>query len=162
MRTPPVLAWLRLMRVYHKIERALAGQLRCQGLSIAQFEVLAHVGADEGLTQQELAAALLVSKGNVTQLLDRMERCGWLVRRPAGRTNRVCLTDAGRALRARVVPEHEALVAELVGHLSRDEVASLHRLLRALDRTLEADDCQAALEARLGPAANQETETQMP
>lgn len=141
LRTAPVLAWLRLMRVYSKIERTLATRLRCQGLSVAQFDVLAHVGADEGLTQQELAEALLVSKGNVTQLLDRMERCGWLARRPAGRTNHIYLTDAGRALRARVVPEHEAAITQLMNGLPAGDVATLHRLLRALDRAQEHDEC---------------------
>src|SRR6185312_3683449 len=80
LRTPAVLAWLRLARVYQKIDRASAEQLRRWGLSVAQFDVLAHIGAREGLSQQQLADSLLVTKGNVTQLLHRLEHDG-LVRR---------------------------------------------------------------------------------
>src|SRR5579863_6846864 len=39
--------WLRLARIYQKIERANTEQLRRFGLSHAQFDVLAHVGAVE-------------------------------------------------------------------------------------------------------------------
>src|SRR5689334_11640430 len=103
-RTPGLLAWLRLARVYQKLERAEASRLRCWRLSPAQFDVLAHVGAAEGLTQQELADALLVTKGNICQILDKMERGGLLQRQPAGRVNQVNLTERGRQLFDEVVP----------------------------------------------------------
>src|SRR5919199_3870028 len=89
LRRPSVLAWLRLLRVSQKVERDLAGQLKLWGLNNAQFDVLAHVGADEGISQQELADSLLVTKGNVCQLLDRMQQTGLIERRPDGRTNRL-------------------------------------------------------------------------
>ncbi|HEY8492104.1 MAG TPA: MarR family transcriptional regulator, partial [Dehalococcoidia bacterium] len=98
MKRPPVLAWLRLARVFQRLERALVQQLRAWDLSLAQFDLLAHVGAAEGLTQQELADRLLVTKGNVCQLLEKLERRGLVVRRPEGRANRLFLTPAGRAL----------------------------------------------------------------
>jgi DNA-binding PadR family transcriptional regulator len=46
-----------------------------------------EVGRARGLSQQDLAATLLVTKGNVTQLLDRMQRDGLIVRCQEGRTN---------------------------------------------------------------------------
>ena len=136
MRAPGVLAWLRLVRIRQKIDRVSAAHLRCFQLSDAHFDVLAQVGAAEGRTQQELAQALLVTKGNVTQLLDRMERGGLLERRQEGRTKRIFLTAAGRAVRARVVPEHEALIEEQFSVLSREEQVQLARLLGKVDRTL--------------------------
>src|SRR5215212_12107013 len=84
LRRPSVLAWLRILRVVQKVERDLAGQLKLWGLNNAQFDVLAHVGAAEGITQQELADSLLVTKGNVTQLLDRVEERGLISRRREG------------------------------------------------------------------------------
>src|SRR2546421_6367670 len=96
--TPAVLAWLRLARVFAKVDRASAEHLRPWGLSVAQFDVLAQVGAAEGLSQQQLAARLLVTKGNVTQLLDRLQRDGLIVRRQEGRANCLFLTDKGRRL----------------------------------------------------------------
>src|SRR5215211_8420943 len=104
LRRPGVLGWLRLMRVFQKIDRASGEHLRGWGLSVAQFDVLAHVGAAEGMTQQELADSLLVTKGNVCQLLGKMEGRGWISRRHEGRTNRLFLTDEGRRLFEEVVP----------------------------------------------------------
>ena len=104
---------------------------------MAQFDVLAHVGAAEGITQQELADSLLVSKGNVCQLLDKLEGRGLISRRREGRTNRLFLTQKGRQLFDEVVPNHEALIEERLSALSREEQKSLHDLLRKLDRALD-------------------------
>jgi DNA-binding MarR family transcriptional regulator len=131
------LAWLRLARVFQKIDRLSADHLRCRGLSVAQFDLLAQLGAAEGITQQELADRLLVTKGNVCQLLDRMEQRGVLVRHQDGRANRLFLTAAGRALFDEAVPAHEATIAACFEELSRTEQMQLVRLLRRLDHTLE-------------------------
>ena len=85
---PAVLAWIRLMRVYQKVRQASDEQFREFGLTTAQFDILAHIGAAEGSTQQQVADALLVTKSNVCQILDRMERTGLIDRRAAGRANR--------------------------------------------------------------------------
>ena len=132
-----MLAWLRLLRVSQKVERDLARQLKLWGLNNAQFDVLAHVGAAEGITQQELADSLLVTKGNVAQLLGRMERRGLIERRSQGRTNRLFLTDEGRRTFAEVVPAHEALIDERLSVLSEEEQKQLFELLRRLDRALD-------------------------
>jgi DNA-binding MarR family transcriptional regulator len=56
---PGVLAWLRLMRVFQKIDGASARHFQAWDpelkLSTAQFDVLAQIGAAEGITQRELA-----------------------------------------------------------------------------------------------------------
>jgi MarR family transcriptional regulator, 2-MHQ and catechol-resistance regulon repressor len=136
LRRPSVLAWLRLLRVSQKVERDLARQLKLWGLNNAQFDVLAHVGAAEGITQQELADSLLVTKGNVAQLLGRMERRGLIERRSQGRTNRLFLTDEGRRTFTEVVPAHEALIDDRLSVLSEEDQKQLFELLRRLDRAL--------------------------
>lgn len=136
LRRPSVVAWLRLLRVAAKVGRALGEHSRGWGLNGAQFDVLAHVGAAEGITQQELADSLFVTKGNVAQLLDRVEERGWISRRREGRTNRLFLTEEGRQLFAEVVPAHEAMIDERLSVLSPREQKTLHKLLRKLDRAL--------------------------
>jgi DNA-binding MarR family transcriptional regulator len=111
--------------------------MRCFGLSIAQFDVLAQLGAHEGMTQQELADALLVTKGNVCQLLDRMEQAGLIKRRQDGRANRLFLTEKGRTMFGQVVPAQEKLIVELFSALTSGEQVRLLELLRKLDRALE-------------------------
>ena len=137
LRRPSVLAYVRLLRVSQKVERELGLRLRRYGLNNAQFDVLAQVGAAEGLTQQELADGLLVTKGNVAQLVARLEGRGVIERRPQGRTNRLYLTEEGRELFETAVPEHEALVDERLSALTQDEQRALHDLLRKLDRSLD-------------------------
>jgi|SRR5947209_6548483 len=132
-----VLAWLRLLRVFHKVERRLQDHCRESDLSLAQFDVLAHVGANEGMTQQQLADALLVTKGNVCQILDRMECTGTLERRQEGRANRLFLTGKGRDLFAMTVPAHEACLAAAFTGLEAEEQTQLLHLLRKLDRSLD-------------------------
>jgi DNA-binding MarR family transcriptional regulator len=138
LRRPAVLGWLRLIRVFQKIDRVSGEHLRAWDLSVAQFDVLAHVGASEGMMQQELADSLLVTKGNVCQLLDKLEGRGLISRRQEGRANRLFLTEAGRRLFDEVVPAHEAVIAARFSVLSEEEQARLHELLRRFDRALDA------------------------
>jgi DNA-binding MarR family transcriptional regulator len=137
LRTPGLLAWFRLVRVFQKVDRAATDALRCRQLSPAQLDVLAKVGSSEGISQQELANALLVTKGNVCQLLDKMEANGLLERRPDGRVNRLFLTDQGRRIHDEVVPIHDELLADQFNALSHADKRELLRLLRQIDRNLE-------------------------
>src|SRR6185436_11612003 len=121
LRQPAVLAWLRLARVFQKIETVSERFFRSHGLNTAQFDVLAKVGAAGGITQRELAAALLVTKGNISQLLSKMEQDGAVTRRQEGRANCLFLTEQGRAKFDSVVPQQEAQIAELFAPLSLGE-----------------------------------------
>lgn len=134
----PVLAWLRLARVFQKIDTRSERFFRLHGLNTAHFDILAKVGAADGMTQQELATALLVTKGNISQLLRKMEQEGLVRRRQEGRTNCLSLTERGRALFQVVVPQQEAQIAEMLSPLTEDEQRELLRLLRKLDRAIDA------------------------
>jgi len=136
VRAAGLLAWLRLARVFQKVDRVATESLRYRQLSPAQVDVLAKVGSSEGISQQELANALLVTKGNVCQLLDKMEGSGLLERRPDGRVNRLFLTDQGRRVHDEVVPSHDAMLAAYFDKLSAQQQRALLRLLRQLDRAI--------------------------
>ncbi len=134
-----VATWMRLARVYHKIDKRSADAFRKHGLTVAQFDVLAQVGVREGCSQQELADHLLVTKGNVCQLLDKMEAHGWIERRPAsqGRGNLLYLTPEGDRLRAQVLPDQEVRISQLLSALSSSERSELSKALRKIDRSLD-------------------------
>ena len=83
-----------------------------------------------------MGESLLVTKGNVSHLVDQMERRGLVSRRQEGRTNRLYLTEEGWRLFEEVVPAHEDLVNQQMSALSEEEQAQLHELLRELDRSL--------------------------
>jgi DNA-binding MarR family transcriptional regulator len=107
---------------------------RSLALSAAWFDVLARVGANKGLTQGELAATLLVTKGNVSQLLAKMEAAHLVERRTEGRSLRVHPTARGKALAAEAVPRQEAILKDSLSGLDAAEQAELVRLLRKWER----------------------------
>lgn len=128
--------WIRLMRVYQQIDKCSAEIMKKHGLSVSRFDVLVHAGVQEGRTQQELADAMFVTKGNITQLLDGMEADFLLYRRRKGRTNHIYLTDKGRDIRKVTMAEQLRAVETAMGALSESEKKQLSRLLRTIDKTL--------------------------
>jgi DNA-binding MarR family transcriptional regulator len=134
MRRLGVALWTRLARSYVRNIRLAEGRLRGWDLSVAQFDVLAQVGAHERIAQQELAQRLLVTQGAITQLLDKLERRGLIERCPDGRLKRLALTEAGRRLRDSVVPGQEQFQVEQFAALSYEEQRQLLALLCKLQR----------------------------
>jgi DNA-binding MarR family transcriptional regulator len=135
LRNPALRAWVRMLRLSQKVQPALAERLRSLGLNPAEFDILDTLAAREGLTQQELADALLVTKGNMTYHLCRMEERGLVDRRPEGRKNRLYLTGESRRLLEEALPEHEALIDERFSGLSVEDRAQLADLLGKLERS---------------------------
>jgi DNA-binding MarR family transcriptional regulator len=134
-----VRSWLHLNRIVYTVGRRLSRHLQDYDLTLAQFGVLAQLQAVPDISQQTLADWLFVTKGNIVGLLNRLEGRGLVERRPDpedGRTHVVSLTKQGAALAARVVPEHEKLVAECMGLIASEDQHTLHHLLRTLDRAL--------------------------
>ena len=114
--------------------------LRRQHLTAAQFNALLvlRTAAAAGLLMGEIGERLVVTKSNVTGLVDRLERQG-LVARGEHRDRRatvVRLTDAGSGLLERTLPRYGELLAELTGCLSGKEKQTLVRLLTKLRREL--------------------------
>lgn len=134
------LAWIRLMRVYQQVDRHTAEIMKKYGLSVSRFDVLVHAGLKEGRSQQELADAMFVTKGNICQLLDGMESEELLYRRRKGRTNHIYLTDEGQERREAAMTEQLAAIDAAMSTLTREEQDTLHTLLRKLDRSLASDD----------------------
>lgn len=131
-----MLAWLRLARVSVRTQREAAELLRRWDLSVPQLDAIAHIGAAEGIAQGELAGQLLVTAGNVTQLLARLEARGLIARCPRGRTKRLFLTEEGRRLFGEAVPALEDLHDRQLSALSPGELRTLLGLLGKLDRAL--------------------------
>lgn len=134
----PVRTWVRIMRVFHRIDRRSTESMRHWHLSPGRFDVINHAGLNDGATQQELADALLVTKGNVAQLLDSLERDGLLRREKCGRMNRIHLTEAGREVRAEAMQRHIAVISKAMESLTPEEQQTLANLLRKLERGLDS------------------------
>jgi DNA-binding MarR family transcriptional regulator len=135
-----VSAWLRLLKVQALLEREVRRELG-DGFTLPQFDVLNQLARrPDGMTFVELSRQLLVTAGNLTGIVDRLERDG-LVRRtphPADRRAvRLTLTARGtRAVRA-TVPQHHRVIARLMGDLSQRDLRALRALLGRLRDRLE-------------------------
>src|SRR6185436_6595391 len=97
------------------------------GLTVAQFNALTVLAAapdGAGLSQRELSDELVVDRSNVTGLVDRMEKAGWVRRaddEADRRIYRVRLTAEGRRLWAKADPLYVAAVARVTGALTLRE-----------------------------------------
>jgi len=129
-----------LLRTQSCLGLLIDADLRRERLTAAQFNALLvlRAGGREGLLMGEIGERLVVTKSNVTGLVDRLERQG-LVARGEHRDRRatvVRLTDAGADLLERALPRYAKLLAELTGCLTDREKRTLIRLHAKLRREL--------------------------
>jgi MarR family transcriptional regulator, organic hydroperoxide resistance regulator len=130
--TDPLRVWFRFIRLNRRVTAAMAGELRGLGLSIPQFDALSTLTEGEGMTQQDLAARLYVTKGNVSGLIDRLVEAGLVERRAIPgdrRSHALFLTGAGTDLAARGIAAQKAYVARTLGQLPPEDIADFERLV---------------------------------
>ncbi len=121
-----------LVQVIRSHRNTAQGLLAEVDLYPGQEFLLYNLWAEDGLAQNELAERLAVRPATLTRTLDRMEKQGFVVRRPDEedqRVSRVYLTDTGRALEAPVCGLWSALDAATVANMSAEERMLLRRLL---------------------------------
>ena len=143
----PMRVWFRFARLHRRAAGAVAAELKAIGLSIPQFDLLSTLSEQEGMSQQELAARLYVTKGNVSGLLDRMVEAGLVERRASPddrRSNALHLTERGRRLAQEGIAAQRAYVERTLGTLPSADLAELERLVLLWRDRARAD------EARLG------------
>lgn len=127
------LIWLRMVRFVRNSNQISNDHLRAHGLTVAQFEALAHIRNFAPITQTDLAAGLTVSTGGVSRLLSRLERDGLIARAQRWKTKHITLTEAGRARLDRAFPDQLALQSSMFDDVLTDaEKAQLHALMRKL------------------------------
>ncbi|MCJ2083153.1 MarR family winged helix-turn-helix transcriptional regulator [Methylobacterium sp. J-090] len=128
----PLRVWFRFIRLNRRVTAAMGAELRELGLSIPQFDALSTLTEREGLTQQDLAARLYVTKGNVSGLVDRLVEAGWVERRAIPgdrRSHALHLTGAGTDLAVRGIVAQKAYVARTLGRLPPEDIADFERLV---------------------------------
>lgn len=127
--------WIALARCYQTFARTLGVKLQDGGLTMAQFGVLEALRHKGPMTLGDLADKLLVTGGNVTYVMDRLEEDGLVYRERCGQDRRVIwakLTPRGRALIDGTFPGHAELIESLASTLTLEEQEELRRLLKRL------------------------------
>jgi MarR family 2-MHQ and catechol resistance regulon transcriptional repressor len=127
-------AYIKLMRAAESVTARTHAALP-DTITFTQFaalEALYHLGP---LCQSDLAAKLLKSGGNLTMVVDNLERDGLVARERSTedrRFVRVALTPKGRKLIATVFPLIAAGITREFAALTATEQATLARLCKKL------------------------------
>lgn len=127
-------AFIKLQRSAESVSARIHAVLPV-GLTITQFavlEALYHVGP---LCQSELAEKLLKSGGNLTLVVDNLEKAGYVLRERDAADRRfvvVKLTEKGHAFIALLFPKVVTNVTREMSALSSTELADLGRLCKKI------------------------------
>ena len=129
--------FIKLVRATETVSNRIHRHLAETDLTVSQFgvlEALFHLGP---LYQRDLAEKLLKSGGNMTLVIDNLEKRE-LVKREREvddrRCIKVCLTQKGHQLISRIFPSHVAAVVNEIGILTPDEQEELGRLCRKVGK----------------------------
>ena len=126
--------WLRLLSCEMVIEQTIRSRFRQNfNVTLPQFDVLSELErASDKLTMSQLSKELMVSNGNITGVVDRLEKNSMVRRiRPDHdrRIQYIELTDAGTTEFRRMARHHEKWVEDLFSGVSVDDMESLQGLL---------------------------------
>ena len=126
--------WLRLLTCTQLIERRVRSRLRERfATTLPRFDLMAQLERHrEGLKMNELSRLLMVTGGNVTGIVDQLEKEGLVERldEPADRRAfRIRLTRSGERSFAEMARAHEEWVVELFAGMTRREQDELLKLL---------------------------------
>lgn len=134
---------VKLVRAAESVGARLQAGLTGSGLTGSQFgtlEALYHLGP---ICQKELGEKLLKSSGNITMVVDNLEKRD-LVRRERSSADRryitVHLTDAGRRLFEEIFPTHVAAVVREMEVLTPEEQALLGRLCKSVGKGIRTEE----------------------
>ena len=136
--------WLRLLSCETVIEQHLRTLLRQNfSITLPQFDVLSELErAGDPLTMSQLSKELMVSNGNVTGVIDRLEKTGFAKRVRAEHDRRVQyieLTTKGRKEFNKMASQHERWLADLLSDLSLKEMGKLQELLLKTRQSVSAN-----------------------
>ena len=127
--------YVKLMRAAESVTARTHRHLSSTGLTISQFAVLEALYQLGPLSQREIGQKILRSSGNITMVIDNLEKNG-LVRRERNEADRrffiVHLTDKGYNLINNIFPPHAAVIAKDLGVLTAAEQDALGRLCKKL------------------------------
>lgn len=130
-------AFIKLMRASESINNRLNRQLADANLTVSQFgvlEALLHLGP---LNQKALGEKLLKSGGNITLVIDNLEKSGWVERQRDPNDRRsmlIHLTPEGKKFISSYFPKHLDRIMKEFSCLTKDETKELGRICKKLGK----------------------------
>jgi len=136
--------WLRFLKASSTIEATLREKLRQEfETTLPRFDVMAALSRfEDGLKMSQLSDVLRVSNGNVTGIVDRLSKDGFLVRVPVPgdrRASLVRLTPRGQEEFQQQAMAHEAWVNDMLRDFSPEAAHDISQRLEQLESSLQKD-----------------------
>jgi len=129
--------FVKLARAFESVTNRTHKHIAEAGLTPSQFGVLEALYSLGPLCQKELGAKILKTSGNITMVIDNLEKNG-LVRRERSAEDRryvtVHLTDNGYEIIHGLFPKHAREIASDISVLTCEEQRTLGALLRKLGK----------------------------
>jgi DNA-binding MarR family transcriptional regulator len=134
--------WIRLLGVTRGAESQLREYLRLNhDTTLPRFDVMAALWRRrDGVTMSELSRMLLVSNGNATTVVDRLEKDGLAKRTQSTadrRTVHVALTDEGARVFEAWAAGHEAELSRVFDHVDEADLDALAAILKRMGKDRE-------------------------
>jgi len=131
-----------LVRVETRLYNAVAERVRAEaGAGAGHFELLRYVRDHPDARVADLASAFAIGVGTTSKIADRLEKEGWLERRPNPanrRSSLLALTPEGESVVSRAEPVWQAAIQEILGGaVTPEELTALSLALGALRSDLE-------------------------
>ena len=127
--------WVRLAMTFNVLYQEIKRELNKEHLTIPQLEIISCLDRTKGLSLSEIADRLLVTGGNVTGIIDRMERDGFVHRvrdKIDRRVVRAVLTEKGFELYKSFLPRYKEIMHKINSGLTEEERRQLQHLLKKL------------------------------
>ncbi|HXT09232.1 MAG TPA: MarR family transcriptional regulator [Roseiarcus sp.] len=147
---PQLRLWLRMLSITKMISQEVRRRLRAEfDATLPQFDVLAQLYRErDGLRLGELSRRTMVTNGNITGLVDRLEASGLIARATQEGDRRVTvakLTKRGREVFAGMAKAHEGWLRELMADVGDEALALALKQLEAVKSSVgchlvESDD----------------------
>jgi MarR family multiple antibiotic resistance transcriptional regulator len=125
-------------RLYNAVEQRVKAEA---GVGAGHFELLRYVRDHPDARVADLASAFAIGVGTTSKIVDRLEKQGWVERRPNPanrRSSLLALTSAGESAVSRAEPAWHAAIQEILGAaVTPEELTALSLALGALRSDLE-------------------------
>ncbi len=137
--------WLSIMRMHGTVSTELNRKLSAEvGISLAKFDTMSHLYRfPDGLSMSELSDALRVSNGNVSGLVNRLIREGFVFKEMSKtdrRSFQARLTDLGKATFEEALQTHRHVLSKLFSQTNPKALTATLQNLRSLNNNLVSDE----------------------
>lgn len=130
-----VMLWVRLAMTFNVLYHEIKKELSKENFTVPQLDIISCLDRTKGIPLGELADRLLVTGGNITGIIDRLERDGYVHRerdKNDRRVVRALLTEKGFELYKSLLPRYKEIINRINSALTFPERKQLQQLLKKL------------------------------